>query len=67
MVRGRRGSTRRGAIGRGVPPPIVSTLEGSNLQGDEQTTEQEQVVVRDVVGMMRSLKRMLEALINRLD
>jgi hypothetical protein len=39
MVRGRRGNKRRGAGGRGVPPPRVSMLEGSNPQGDEHTTE----------------------------
>jgi hypothetical protein len=30
MVRGCRGSRRHGVGGRGVPPPIVSILEGSN-------------------------------------
>jgi hypothetical protein len=49
-----------------VTNPIVSTLEGSNPQGDEQITEQEQVVVTDVVGMMKSFQRMLETLINHL-
>jgi hypothetical protein len=67
MVRGCRGSRRRGAGGRGVTPPIVSMPEGSNPQGDEQITEQEKVVVGDVVGMMRSFQRMSEALINCLD
>jgi hypothetical protein len=41
--------------------------EGSTPLGEEQTTEQEQVVVGDVVGMMRSFQRMSEALINHLD
>jgi hypothetical protein len=50
-----------------VTPLIVSMPEGSNPQGDEKTTEQEQVVVGDVVGMMRSFQRMSEALINCLD
>jgi hypothetical protein len=67
MVRGRHGSRRRGVGGRGVMPLIVSMPEGSNPQGEEQITEQEQVVVGDVVGMMRSFQRMSEALINRLD
>jgi hypothetical protein len=67
MVRGRRGSRRCGVRGRGVTPPIVSMPEGSNPQGDEQTTEKEKVVVGDVVGMMRSFQRMSEALINHLD
>jgi hypothetical protein len=35
-------------------PPVASTPEGSNLQGDEQIIGQEQIVVGDVVGMMRS-------------
>jgi hypothetical protein len=67
MVRGRRGSRRRGVGGRGVTPPIVPMPEGSNPQGDEKNTEPEQVVVGDVVGLMRSFQRMSEALINRLD
>jgi hypothetical protein len=50
-----------------VTPPIKYTPEGSNPQGEEQITEQEHVVVGEVVGMMRSFQRMLEALINRLD
>jgi hypothetical protein len=52
---------------KGVTPPIESMLEGSNPQGEEKITEQEQVVVGDVVGMMRSFQRMSKALINRLD
>jgi hypothetical protein len=67
MVRGRRGSRRHGVGGRGVTPPIVSTPEGSNPREMSKTTEQEQVVVGDVVGMMRSFQRMSEALINHLD
>jgi hypothetical protein len=50
-----------------VTPPIVPMLEGSNPQGDEKNTEPEQVVVGDVVGLMRSFQRMSEALINHLD
>jgi hypothetical protein len=48
-------------------PPIESTKEGKNPLGEEKTTEQEKLVVGDVVGMMRSFQRMLEALINCLD
>jgi hypothetical protein len=48
-------------------PPVASMPEGSNPQGEEQVIEQEQVVVGDVVGLMRSFQRMSEALINRLD
>jgi hypothetical protein len=67
MVRGRRGSRQHGVGGRGVKLAIVSTLEGYNPHGEEQTTEQEKVVIGDVVGMMRSFQRMSEALINHLD
>jgi hypothetical protein len=67
MVRGCRGGRRRGARGGGVTPPVASTPEGSNPQGDEQVLGQEQIAVGDVVGMMRSFQRMSEALINRLD
>jgi len=35
-------------------PPRESTWEGSNPLGEEKTTEQEQVLVGDVVGMIRS-------------
>jgi hypothetical protein len=35
-------------------PPITSTPEGSNTQGDEQVVGQEQIMVGDVVGLMRS-------------
>jgi hypothetical protein len=48
-------------------PPVASTPEGSNPQGDEQVVGQEQIVVGDVVGMMRSFQWMSEALINHLD
>jgi hypothetical protein len=67
MVRGRRGGRRCGARGGGVMPPVASMPEGSNPQGEEQVIGQEQVVVGDVVGLMRSFQRMSEALINRLD
>jgi hypothetical protein len=58
---------RRGARGGGTVPLVASTPEGSNPQGDEQVLGQEQIVVGDVIGMMRSFQRMSEALINRLD
>jgi hypothetical protein len=67
LVRGRHGGRQRGARGGGVTPPVASTPEGSNPQGEEQVIGQEQVVVGDVVGLMRSFQRMSEALINRLD
>jgi hypothetical protein len=67
MVRGRRGGRRRGARGGGVTPLVASTPEGSNPQGGEQVLGQEQIVVGDVIGMMRSFQRMSEALISRLD
>jgi hypothetical protein len=35
-------------------PPVASTPEGSNPQGEEQVFGQEHIVVGDVVGMMRS-------------
>jgi hypothetical protein len=64
MVRGRRGSRRCSVGGRSVTPPIASMQEGSNPQGEEQVIEKEQVIVVDVVGLMRSFQRMSEALIN---
>jgi hypothetical protein len=67
MVRGRRRGRRWGARGGGVMPPVASMPEGSNPQGDEQVVGKEQIVVGDVVGMMRSFQRMSEALINHLD
>jgi hypothetical protein len=67
MVRGWRMSRHRSVGGRGMLPPSKSTLEGSDPQGEEKPTEQEQVVVGNVMGMMRSFQRMPEALINRLD
>jgi hypothetical protein len=57
IVRGRRGGRRPSVGGRGVMPPIVSMPEGCNTQGDEKITEQEEVVVGDVVCMMRSSQR----------
>jgi hypothetical protein len=53
MVRGRHGGRRRGARGGGTIPPVASTPEGSNPQGDEQVFGQEQIAVGDVVGLMR--------------
>ena len=50
-----------------MTPPATSTPEGSNPQGGEQVLGQEQIIVTDVVGMMRSFQRMSEALISRLD
>jgi len=49
-----------------MPPPSTSTPKGSAPQGEEQTIEQEQVAVGDVMGTMRSFQRMSEALINLL-
>jgi hypothetical protein len=56
-----------GARGGGVTPPVTSTPEGSNPQGDEQVVGQEQIAVGDVVGLMRSFQCMSEALISHLD
>jgi hypothetical protein len=67
MVRGRRRGRQRGARGGGATPPVASMPEGSNPQGEEQVIGQEQIVVGDVVGLMRSFQRMSEALINHLD
>jgi hypothetical protein len=67
MVRGRRRGRRRGARGGGTTPPVASMPEGSNPQGEEQVIGQENIVVGDVVGLMRSFQRMSEALINHLD
>jgi hypothetical protein len=67
MFRGRRGGRRRGARGGGATPPVASTPEGSNPQGDEHVLGQEQIVVGDVVRMMRSFQCMSEELISRLD
>jgi len=39
MVIGRRGCRSHGVGGRGLPPPVVSRSEGSNPQGDENTTK----------------------------
>jgi hypothetical protein len=48
--------------------PLVAAMpEGSNPQGDKQVVKQEQIVVGDVVGLMRSFQRMFEALIIHLD
>jgi hypothetical protein len=48
-------------------PPVASTPEGSNPQGDEQVVRQEKIAVGDVVGMMRYFQWMSEALISHLD
>jgi hypothetical protein len=51
MVRGHRRGRRRGARGGGTTPPVASTPEGSNPQGDEQVLGQEKIAVGDVVRM----------------
>jgi hypothetical protein len=38
MVRGRHRGRQRGARGGGMMPPVASTPEGSNPQGDEQVS-----------------------------
>ena len=50
-----------------MTPLAASMPEGSNPQGGEKVLGQEQIVVGDVIGMMRSFQRMSEALIIRLD
>jgi hypothetical protein len=50
-----------------VTPPVTSTPEGSNPQGDKQVVGKKQIVVGDVVGLMRSFQWMSEALISHLD
>jgi hypothetical protein len=67
MVRGRCKGRRWGARGGDTTPPVASTPKGSNPQGDEQVLGQEQIVVGDVVRMMRSFQHMSEALISHLD
>jgi hypothetical protein len=47
-------------------PPIESTLEGSNPQGEEEFFGKKLIVVRDVDGLTRSFKGMSKTLINRL-
>jgi hypothetical protein len=53
--------------GGGVTPPVASTPEGSNSQGDEQVLGQEKIAVGEVVRMMRYFQCISEALINHLD
>jgi hypothetical protein len=48
-------------------PATTSTPMGPNPQGGEQVLGQEHIAVGDVIRMMRSFKRMSEALISRLD
>jgi hypothetical protein len=67
MVRGHYGGRQQGARGGGTMPPVASTPEGSNPQGDEQVLGQEKIAVGDVVRMMRSFEHMSEALISHLD
>ena len=50
-----------------MTPPITYTSERSNPQEEEPNVEQENIVVGDVVSMMRSFQRMSKALINHLD
>jgi len=54
MVRGCMENRQCGAVERGVAPLIVPTPEGSNPQGDEKNIETKQIVLGDVVGLMRS-------------
>jgi hypothetical protein len=67
MVRGHRRGRRWGARGGGATPPVASTPEGSNPQGDEQVLGQEKIAVGDVFRMMRSFQCMSKALIICLD
>jgi hypothetical protein len=53
MFRGCHGGRRWGVSGGGAMPPVASMLEGSNPQIVEQVVGQEQIVVGDVVGLMR--------------
>jgi hypothetical protein len=59
MVRGCHGGSQHGARGGGVMPPVAPMPEGSNPQGEEQVIGHEKIVVRDVVGLMRSCQRIL--------
>jgi hypothetical protein len=47
LVRGRRGGRQRGTRGRGVMPPVASTPEGPNPQGDEPVLGLELIAVGD--------------------
>jgi hypothetical protein len=67
MVRGCHGGRRSGPRGGGMTPPVASSPEGSNPEGDEQVIGQDQIVVGDVVGLMRSFQQMFEELISHLD
>ena len=67
MVRGCHEGRQWGARGEGTIPLVASMPEGSNPQGGQQVLGQEQIIVADVVVMMRSFQRMSEALINRMD
>jgi hypothetical protein len=67
MVRGCCGGRQWGARGGGVTPPVTSMLEGSKPQGDKQVIGKVQIVVSDMVVLMRSFQWMFEPLINRLD
>jgi hypothetical protein len=63
IVIGCRMSRRDGEGGRGMLYSRAWTHHGSTPLEEDQTTREEQVVVEDVVGMLRSFQRMLEALI----
>jgi hypothetical protein len=67
MVRGFCKGRQWGGGGGGATPPGASTPKGSNPHGDEHVVRNEQIVVGNVVGMMRSFQRIFEALIRRLD
>jgi hypothetical protein len=67
MVRGCRMSRCKNAGGKGMLHLSASATEGSAPQGEEQATEQKQVAIGNVVGLMRSFQRMSEVLINCLD
>jgi hypothetical protein len=67
MVRGHHGGRQQGTKGGGMTPPVVSTLEGSKPQGDEQVLGPEHIEVGDVVKMMIFFQHMYKALISHLD
>jgi hypothetical protein len=46
---------------------VAFTPKESNPQGGEHVLEQELIADGNAIGMMRSLQRMFESLINRLD
>jgi hypothetical protein len=58
MVRENHRGRQRGARGGGARPPVASTLEGSNTQGEDKVIGEEHIFVGDVVGLMTSFQRM---------